>query len=166
MIVLCTGFEARRFLYPMRVRGRDGVRLEELWGQEDASAYLGVTVPSFPNLFLLLGPNTALGHGGSAITISEFQVDYVDRLVRSMRAAGIASIEPRPELAERYTRGVDAAHARMIWTHPGMTNWYRNAAGRVVSTLPWRIVDYRSMLQASGLADFVTRERDAATTAG
>ena len=54
----------------------------------------------------------------------------------------------------------------MIWTHPGMTNWYRNAAGRVVATLPWRIVDYRAMLRASGLSDFLTRERDAATTAG
>ena len=76
-----------------------------------------------------------------------------------MRAAGIASIEPRAELAEQYTRDVDAAHARMIWTHPGMTNWYRNAAGRVVATLPWRIVDYRAMLEASELSDYLTRER-------
>ncbi len=157
IVVLCTGFEARRFLYPMDVRGRSGRTLEEQWGPEDATAFLGITVPDFPNLFMLLGPNTALGHGGSVITISEFQIDYVDALIRQMAAAGIESIECPAELAADYTTRVDEAHATMIWTHPGMTNWYRNAAGRVVSTLPWRIVDYRAMTRDPSVDDFIVR---------
>jgi 4-hydroxyacetophenone monooxygenase len=157
IVVLCTGFEARRFLYPMDVRGRSGRTLEEQWGPEDATAFLGITVPDFPNLFMLLGPNTALGHGGSIITISEFQIDYVDALVRQMVAADIGSIECPAEVAAEYTARVDEAHAKMIWTHPGMTNWYRNAAGRVVSTLPWRIVDYRAMTRDPSVDDFIVR---------
>ncbi len=157
IVVLCTGFEARRFLYPMDVRGRSGRTLEEQWGPEDATAFLGITVPDFPNLFMLLGPNTALGHGGSVITISEFQIDYVDAIIRQMLAAGIGSVECPADLAADYTRRVDEAHARMIWTHPGMTNWYRNAAGRVVSTLPWRIVDYRAMTRDPSIDDFIIR---------
>jgi 4-hydroxyacetophenone monooxygenase len=157
IVVLCTGFEARRFLYPMDVRGRSGRTLEEQWGPEDATAFLGMTIPDFPNLFLLLGPNTALGHGGSVITISEFQIDYVVSLIRQMLDRRIGSLECPPELAADYTRRVDAAHDTMIWTHPGMTNWYRNDAGRVVSVLPWRIVDYRAMTANPSIDDFLTR---------
>ena len=157
IVVLCTGFEARRFLYPMEIRGRSGRTLQQQWGPEDATAYLGITVPDFPNLFLLLGPNTALGHGGSVITISEFQVDYIVSLIRQMLERGIGSIECPAELADDYTRRVDEAHARMIWTHPGMSNWYRNAAGRVVSVLPWRIVDYRAMTMAPSVDEFLVR---------
>lgn len=157
IVVLCTGFEARRFLYPMDVRGRSGRTLEEQWGPEDATAYLGVTVPDFPNLFMLLGPNTALGHGGSVITISEYQVDYIVSLIRQMLERGIGSLECPAELAAHYTRRVDESHAKMIWTHRGMTNWYRNAAGRVVSVLPWRIVDYREMTMDPSVDDFLIR---------
>lgn len=168
VIVLCTGFEAHRFLYPMTVHGRSGASLAETWGPEDATAYLGITVPNFPNLFLLLGPNTALGHGGSVITISEFQIEYVVRVIERMISEGIGAVECRSDVAEDYTRRVDAAHATMIWTHPGMTNWYRNSAGRVVSTLPWRIVDYREMVREPRLDDFVlsARERRPAATTG
>ncbi|MET3807619.1 4-hydroxyacetophenone monooxygenase [Nakamurella sp. UYEF19] len=157
IVVLCTGFEARRFLYPMHIRGRSGRTLEEQWGPEDATAYLGITVPDFPNLFLLLGPNTALGHGGSIITITEFQVDYVVSLVRQMLEHGVGSLECPAPLAVQYNERVDRAHASMLWTHPGMSNWYRNSAGRVVSTLPWRIVDYRAMTRDPELATFLTR---------
>ncbi len=156
VIVLCTGFQARSFLAPMQVRGRSGVPLAEQWGPEDATAHLGITVPDFPNLFLLLGPGTALGHGGSAITISEYQVDYLVATVRTLVRDRLSAVEVRPEVAEDYTRRVDAAHAAMIWTHPGMSNWYRNAAGRVVTALPWRIVDYRAMTREPDLAEFST----------
>ncbi len=157
IVVLCTGFQARRFLYPMHIRGRSGRTLEEQWGPEDATAYLGITVPDFPNLFLLLGPNTALGHGGSIITITEFQVDYVVTLVRQMLEQGVGSLECPAPLAREYNDRVDRAHASMLWTHPGMSNWYRNSAGRVVSTLPWRIVDYRAMTRHPDLSAFRTR---------
>ena len=117
-------------------------------------------MPDLPNFFMLIGPNTALGHGGSMITIAELQAEYVVRLVERMLHEGISSVEPRADVAADYVARVDAAHGAMIWTHPGMTNWYRNPAGRVVSTLPWRIVDYREMIREPDLADFVVRRRE------
>ena len=156
VVVMATGFAAHDFLAGVDVRGRDGAVLREVWGDDDAWAHLGVTVPGFPNLFLLSGPNTALGHGGSQITIIEMQMRYVARLLTAMVDDGVGTLEVRDDVARAYRDEVDAAHAEMIWTHRGMTNWYRNTAGRVVNTLPWRIVDYRDRLEAAGTDDFRT----------
>ena len=154
VIILATGFHAHRYLWPIEVRGRDGARLADVWGDQDARAHLGITVPGFPNLFLTCGPGTVLGHGGSFITIAECQVRYITDLVVTMAEKGLRTVEVRPEVEDDYTRRHDEAHARMLWTHPGMTNWYRNADGRVVSTMPWRIVDYWRMTHGADLADY------------
>jgi len=142
VIVLATGFQATNILGDIEVSGRDGVRLAERWGKDDARAYLGITAPGFPNLFFLYGPNTNLGHGGSIIFQSECQVRYVLKCITGMLARGAAQLECRADPHDRYNADVDAAHERMIWTHPGMSTYYRNSAGRVVTNSPWRMVDY------------------------
>lgn len=157
VLVLATGFQSRRMLYPMDIRGRSGTSLRELWGDDDAHAHLGMTVPDHPNLFLLYGPNTNLGHGGSVVFHTECQVGYITRLLVRMVEEGISSVEVRPEVCADYNRRVDEAHARMIWTHPGMSTWYRNAAGRVVTNTPWRLVDYWAMTREPDLDEFVVR---------
>lgn len=154
VIVLATGFHTHRVLYPMRITGRSGETLADTWGPEDAHAHLGITVPDFPNLYLTCGPGTALGHGGSFITIAECQVRYVVDLLVTMAERHLQAIEVRPEIERDYRQRHDDAHARMLWTHPGMTNWYRNAAGRVVSTMPWRIVDYWRMTRRADLDEY------------
>lgn len=148
VIVLCTGFHTTRQLWPLTIRGRDGVALADVWGPDDADAHLGIAVSGFPNLFLTCGPGTVLGHGGSYITIAECQVRWIVDALTTMARRGYASLEVTPEAHADYTARHDAAHERMIWTHPGMRNWYRNAAGRVVCALPWRIVDYWAMTRA------------------
>jgi 4-hydroxyacetophenone monooxygenase len=154
-IALATGFQARRILHDLDVTGRAGVDLRDEWGEEDARAYLGVTTPGFPNLFFTYGPNTNLGHGGSYIMILECQVTYLRDLLAQMVDGGIETVECRPEVNEAYNERVDAAHARMIWSHTGMHTWYRNAQGRVVTNSPWRLVDYWHMTSHADLADFV-----------
>lgn len=156
VVILATGFHTHRFLYPMRVTGRSGATLADAWGPENAHAYLGITVPDFPNLFITCGPGTALGHGGSFITVAECQVRYIVDTLVTMARHGLRAVEVRPEVEADYTRRHDEAHEKMLWTHPGMTNWYRNADGRVVSTMPWRIVDYWSMTRHADLADYRT----------
>lgn len=156
VLVFATGFHADRFLYPMDVVGRDGKTTVETWGVDDSRVYLGLTAPNFPNMFFLGGPATLLGHGGSFIGIAEMQVDYVVKLIGEMAERGIESIACREEVCEEYNRALDEAHAKMVWTHPGMNNWYRNKAGRVLAVIPWRIVDYRNMLRRSDLHDYVT----------
>lgn len=162
VLVLATGFSPRRMLWPLDLRGRSGVPLREQWGDDDARAHLGITVPDFPNLFLFYGPNTNSGHGGSLIFNIECQVQYVATLLRRMAEDGIASLEVRGEVCDDYNARVDAAHERMVWTHPGMTTYYRNAAGRVVTTTPWRLIDYWGLTRHPDLADFrVVRHTDA-----
>ncbi|GLZ46994.1 putative monooxygenase y4iD [Actinomycetospora sp. NBRC 106375] len=159
VIIMATGFHTHRYLWPIEVRGRNGVRLADVWGAEDAHAHLGITVPGFPNLFITCGPGTVLGHGGSYITIAECQVRYIVDLLTTMARRDLKAVEVRDDVEQDYTRRHDEAHARMLWTHPGMTNWYRNAEGRVVSTLPWRIVDYWRMTHDADLDEYAVEKR-------
>jgi 4-hydroxyacetophenone monooxygenase len=155
VIIFATGFHSRRLLWPMELRGRGGIDIREAWGEDDARAYLGITVPDFPNLFMLYGPNTNLGHGGSIVFHTECQVRYIMGLLHLMRDEHIASVECKVEVHDEYNSRLDAAHERMIWTHPGMQTWYRNAHGRVVTNSPWRLVDYWRMTRTPSLDDYI-----------
>ncbi|MFM7737354.1 MAG: flavin-containing monooxygenase [Alphaproteobacteria bacterium] len=152
-IVLATGFQATRFLAPMRVTGRGGVRLDEEWG-DDPRAHLGITVPRFPNLFLLYGPGTNLAHAGSIVFHSECQVRYVSGCLRMLLADGARAIECRPEPCEAWNRRLDERMARLVWSHPGASSWYKNSRGRVVTTSPFRLLDYWRLTLSPDPADF------------
>jgi len=155
VVVLATGFYSRRLLWPLDVRGRSGRSLRDQWGDDDASAYLGIAVPDMPNFFLVGGPHTALGHGGSAVYTAECAIAYIAQLLVHEIELGVGALEVREDICADYNRRVDEEHARLIWTHPGMSNWYRNAAGRVVSTIPFRAVDYWKMTKSPCLDDYV-----------
>jgi 4-hydroxyacetophenone monooxygenase len=144
-LVFATGFMVSKMLHPMKIHGRKGRELHDVWGADDAKAYLGLTVPGFPNFFMLTGPNTGLAHGGNQIFMTECGVRHMMLALRELVEGGHRSIECRPEIYEAYNRKVDAMHARMVWTHRGMTNWYRNPNGRVFAITPWRLVEYWKM---------------------
>jgi len=145
-----------RFLAPMDIRGRDGQALREVWNDDDARAYLGMAVPGFPNFFMMIGPNVLGGHGGSLIQTAEHQLDYLIALLREMFAAGKVVADIRPEPYDDWTERVDEAHEKMVWTHPGMSTYYRNSAGRVVVTTPFRVIDVWNMTRRADLGDYVT----------
>ncbi len=102
VVVLSTGFAARSYLPGIRVAGRDGRELHDVWGDEDAVAHLGMTVPGFPNLFLMYGPNTNAGAGGSFIFVAESQGRYIVDLLATMVRDGIGALDCRPEVLERW----------------------------------------------------------------
>jgi 4-hydroxyacetophenone monooxygenase len=155
MIVFATGFQASRMLFPIDIRGRSGRSLREVWGDNNPRAYLGMTVPDYPNFFILYGPNTNLGHGGSVIFHLEIQVRYVMKCLQLLAERGHRTLECRQEVHDAYNERVDAAHDRMVWTHPGVNNWYKNREGRVTTNSPWRIVDYWSMARQPNPQDFL-----------
>lgn len=155
VIVFATGFQARRMLAPMRIVGSDGQVLRDLWGDDDARAYLGIAIAGFPNLFCLYGPHTNLGHGGSIIFQIELQAGYIMQLLTYMAEHGWSQVDVRPEVEDKYNADLDSAHGRMIWTHAGMETWYRNSAGRVVTNSPWRCVDYWHLTHQLSADDFV-----------
>ena len=153
-LVLATGFKVSKMLFPMKVFGRAGAELHEVWGDDDAKAYLGLTVPGFPNFFILTGPNTGLAHGGNQIFMTECAVRHMMLALREMLEGDKRAIECKREVYESYNAKVDAMHARMVWTHKGMTNWYRNRHGRVFAITPWRLVEYWKMTSSFDPAEY------------
>jgi 4-hydroxyacetophenone monooxygenase len=139
--------------------------LREVWDDDDARAYLGTAVPGFPNFFMVYGPNTQAGHGGSLLASAESQLDYVIDLLQQMLARGIDAVECREDVYERYNERVDHAHEQMVWTHPGMETYYRNSRGRVVVNTPFRIVDFWHMTRQADLRDYIVEPPVAAQAA-
>ena len=155
LLVLATGFDARRMLAPMEIEGRDGRTLRDLWGEDDPRAYLGITVPGFPNLFMLYGPGTNLAHGGSAIYHTECQVRYIMQCLRELLETCSSFMECRQGPHDAFNELLDATHEKMVWAHRGVGNWYKNARGRVVTNSPFRLVDYRAMTEKLDRNDYV-----------
>jgi 4-hydroxyacetophenone monooxygenase len=152
VLVLATGFHADRFLWPIDFTGRNGTKLQELWG-EDPRAYLGITIPEFPNLFCLYGPNTN-PVVGSVIFMLECQVRYITGCLREMLEGGIASMDCRQDIHDEYNERVDAQHEKMVWRHPRVHSYYNNSKGRVITNAPWRLLDYWAMTRSPDLADY------------
>jgi 4-hydroxyacetophenone monooxygenase len=157
VIVYATGFETLNPLKGISIEGRAGHRLRDLWGDDNASAYLGMTVPNYPNFFILYGPNTNLGHGGSLIFLSECQIRYILQLIELLLDGRASEIECGSVAYRRYNDEVDERHASMVWTQPDLTNWYRNSRGRVVTNSPWKLLEYWEMTRSPDLADFSIR---------
>jgi cation diffusion facilitator CzcD-associated flavoprotein CzcO len=137
-IVFGTGFHVTDAPWGEWVRGRGGRRLVDAW-EGSPRAHLGCTVAGFPNLFLLLGPNTGLGHS-SMVYMIESQITHVLDALRVMREHGAAVAEVRPEVQDAYNREVDAKMAGTVWT-TGCSSWYQDASGRVPALWPdwtWR----------------------------
>ena len=155
IVVLATGFKVSLMTARLNVTGREGRKLTDVWADDNPSAHLGITVPGFPNLFTMQGPNSGLGHGGSAIFQAECQARYIAGCLARMIEDGIDAIDVQQDVHDEYVRRVDAEHEGMIWTHPGMSTYYRNAGGRVVSVMPWRLVDYWSMTHEPDFSEFL-----------
>jgi 4-hydroxyacetophenone monooxygenase len=144
-IILATGFEVTQMASRLDITGVGGVNLRDLWAEENPWAYLGISVTGFPNMFCLQGPNTGLGHGGSAIFQSECQARHISVCMAEAARRKARVVEVDRDVALANVASTDAAHERMIWTHPGMSTYYRNGNGRVVTVMPWRLVDYWQM---------------------
>jgi 4-hydroxyacetophenone monooxygenase len=156
-IVCATGFHADRFLFPMKIVGRGGVELSDQWGETNGRAYLGITVPNFPNLFCIYGPNTNLVVAGSIAHNCESQVTYILRCIELLLREGQHTVECRQEIHDAYNERVDAVNAGTAWGAPQVENWYKNDAGRVTANLPFRIIDYWKMTHRLHPEDYVIR---------
>ncbi len=154
VVVLATGFSIAKLSARLDIRGLGGLTLAEAWADDNPRAYLGITVPDFPNLFILYGPNTNLGHGGSAIFHAECQVRYITRSIVQAIEHRVQALDVKRAVHDAWIAKVDEEHAQLIWTHPGMSTWYRNQHGRVVSTSPFRLVDYWRMTHEADLDNY------------
>jgi len=157
IIVYATGFQVNKMLWPMTIRGRDGEILSERWG-ERPSAYLGITVPGYPNLFCMYGPGTNLAHGGSLIFHSECQMRYITECLELLINGGHACLEPRDDKATDWHERSQAEMRKMVWSQPSVKHsFYKNSFGEVHILSPWRLVDYWSWTREPNRDDFVIR---------
>jgi 4-hydroxyacetophenone monooxygenase len=155
VIVYATGFHATKALYPMEIIGRDGTELREKWGDRPA-AYLGITIPNFPNFFCMYGPGTNLAHGGSLILHSECQMRYISDALDQIIEGGLTSMEPRQERYEEWHARCQAELKTLVWAQPSVKHsFYKNARGEIHGLSPWRLVDYWRWTKTVDLDDYV-----------
>ena len=139
VVIYGTGFESTSFLAPMEIEGLGGRSLHDEW-KGGAHAYRGITVAGFPNLFLLYGPNTNLGHN-SIIFMIECQVGYLLDCLRQMRERGIRWIDPRREVMEAWDARVQRELRRTAWAATGKS-WYKTEDGRITNNWSGSTIRY------------------------
>jgi cation diffusion facilitator CzcD-associated flavoprotein CzcO len=139
ILVFATGFQATDPLDPIEVVGRNGVTLSAAW-RNGAHAHLGLAVAGFPNLFLLGGPNTGLGHN-SVLFMLESQIDHVLRCLRLLRRRKALSIEVRQDVQAAFARRLDRWMRRTVWLS-GCRSWYLDRNGRNTTLWPGFTVGY------------------------
>jgi cyclohexanone monooxygenase len=147
VLVVATGFYTTELPITEHITGRAGQTLADRWREHGMAAYKGTTIPDFPNLFMLVGPNTGQGHT-SMIFIIESQVAYVRDALRRMRREGLASVEPRPEVTDDWNRSLQRRMRRTVWTTGGCQSWYLDAHGRNTTLWPRSTADFRRRLSS------------------
>jgi cation diffusion facilitator CzcD-associated flavoprotein CzcO len=153
-LVFGTGFQSLDFLAPLEIAGAGGRRLGEAW-KDGAEAYLGMTVAGFPNLFVLYGPNTNLGHN-SVVFMVECQVDYIVQCLRRLgerNAGGSAAMDVRRDVMEAYNRDVQTRMHSTVW-EAGCDSWYKTASGKVINNWPGYTTEYRRLTRTPNFDDF------------
>jgi 4-hydroxyacetophenone monooxygenase len=156
VIIYGTGFHASHFLLPMRVVGRDGIELHTQWGG-DARAYMGITVPNFPNFFMMYGPNTNIVVNGSIVYFSECEVQYIMECLRTLLEDGRATMDCRQDVHDAYNVRIDEGNRQMAWGVSTVNSWYKNEHGRVSQNWPFTLLEYWQQTKQVDPSDYVFR---------
>lgn len=161
VIVYATGFRHTEVLRPLKITGRNGIDLHSMWGQRPY-AYLGITIPGFPNFFVVYGPGAHLAHGGSLIFNSELQMRYINRCLQELVDADLHSIEPTSEAATSWHRRTQEKINKMVWSHPAVKHsYFKNADGEIHTVSPWRLNEYWAAVREPDWSQFVMRRKSA-----
>jgi cation diffusion facilitator CzcD-associated flavoprotein CzcO len=161
VLVFGTGFRVTDNPISERVRGRGGRTLAEVWEADGAHAYLGTAVAGFPNLFLLAGPNTGIGHT-SLVVMIEAQLGYVTQALQLLAETGAGSLEVREPVVERYTAEVQRRAAGTVWNSGGCASWYLDAQGRNTTLWPDHTFRFRRLARRFDAASYELTARRAA----
>ncbi|MGI8921760.1 MAG: flavin-containing monooxygenase [Solirubrobacteraceae bacterium] len=153
-LVFATGFHVTDMPATRMVRGRDGLLLDDVW-QGSPQAYMGTTVAGFPNFFLLLGPNTGLGHT-SVVFMIECQLAYIIDCLRAVQRRGLTTIEPRPDAQARFVAEIARHEQGTVWTDGGCVSWYLDRTGRNATLWPGSTVTFKRRTRRFDLENYAT----------
>lgn len=134
LIVYSTGYDATDGVISYPVVGREGKTLADVWA-DFPRAYLGTSAPGFPNLFIVTGPNTGIGHT-SAIFIIEAQMNYIMRAISEVQKRNKQLIEVKAQAEDSYTRHIHEEMAKTVWQQGGCNSWYKSKSGKVIAMFP------------------------------
>jgi cation diffusion facilitator CzcD-associated flavoprotein CzcO len=150
LIIYSTGYDATDGVISYPVIGKGGRTVQDVWA-EYPRAYLGTAMPGFPNLFVVTGPNTGIGHT-SAIFVIEAQMEYIRRAIEAVQKQGAKAIEVKAEAEADYTGMIHREMKRTVWDHGGCNSWYKSKSGHVIAMFPGFSFTFRRMAQAFKLA--------------
>ena len=153
VIICATGFKSSDFLHPIKIVGRNGRDLHQWW-KGDCRAYLGITVPGFPNLYMTGGPNTAVVVNGSAIFSSECQVEYALKSIKYLLTNKFGAMDIKEAPFNAYNDYVDAGNLTKAWGVAKTTSWYKNSSGRASQTWPFGLQEYWTITSNVKVADY------------
>lgn len=154
-IVYATGFETTGWHWTVDVVGKGGRRLNDEWA-ESPQAYLGISVAKFPNMFVLYGPNTNLGHNSITFML-ERQVEYTVKAVSEMKVRNVAAMEVTQQAQERFNRGLQEALSKTTWADPHCRSWYKNAQGHITQNWSSHTRDYAAATAKVKWEDYAVR---------
>jgi cyclohexanone monooxygenase len=150
---VATGFFTTELPIAEHVTGREGHTLAEQWRKDGMAAYKGTTVPGFPNLFMVVGPNTGLGHS-SMVFIIESQVEYLRDAVRTMDLHRYAAVEPTAGATAAWNRDLQRRMGRTVWSSGGCSSWYLDEHGRNTILWPRTTFTFRRLLARFDVAAY------------
>ena len=153
VLIYATGFHASRFLTPMKIKGRGGVDLHEQWDGK-ARAYLGVTIPNFPNFFCLYGPNTNIVVNGSIVWFSECEVHYLLECVRLLLEEKRNAMSCKPEVHDAYNVRIDEGNRQMAWGVSKVNSWYKSENGHIAQNWPFSLLEFWEQTRTPDPADY------------
>lgn len=153
VIVYATGFKSSDYLFPMKVIGREGKDLHQWW-QGDCRAYIGITIPGFPNLFMTGGPNTGVVVNGSAIFSAECAVEYAMRAIGHLLQNRQAAMDCKVEPFNKYNEVIDAGNLTKAWGVAKTNSWYKNSTGRASQTWPFNLLEYWNLTAQLKVEDY------------
>jgi cation diffusion facilitator CzcD-associated flavoprotein CzcO len=133
-IILATGFQAAEGVLRYEVKGKGGLDLNEAW-RDGAQAYLGTSIAGFPNLFMVVGPNTGLGHS-SMILMIEAQVHYIMQGLKALKQRGAKYTDVKKEVEKTYNDSLQLRLSKTVWQSGGCMSWYQMKNGKNVTLWP------------------------------
>ena len=136
VVILANGFELTTWLHPLKVRGKGGALMQDVWDERGGpQAYMGATMDGFPNFFMIFGPNTATGHS-SVILASENMIEYSLRFIRHILSGDVRTVEVKKDAEMAWTRKMQEKLQETVYNSGGCLNWYKAASGWNATTYP------------------------------
>ena len=157
LLVMAGGFKVSQYLWPARYEGRDGATIEDLWAKDGARAYKSMTMPGFPNFFMMYGPNGG-GRIGSFHSTVENLARYICGLMVDMIEQEGSSIEVSRQAFDEYNRDMDAAMSTLLWeSEEGGGGYYVNEHGRSGTNMPWTLHQFFEMVKEPDTSRYLVR---------